>query len=369
MLHLRLRIVAAASLRGRFAAALVVALCLVTSPAAASGDTSAPQNAHFGFAAGGDLHNLAPADLARYLDGVRDAHAGWVRIDLNWNVIQYRGPDSYNWAPFDRVVRGVTARGMRVLAGILYTPPWARPADTSSRVPPTQLGDYAAFVKSAVQRYEPMGVRAYEIWNEPNIAAFWSPGPEPERYAQLLKLAYAAVKSVARSATVVSGGLSPHGSYGQVDERGMNPLTFLEKMYGAGAARSFDALGWHPFNFPYGLSLARWSAWSQMSSTSPSARSILRAHGDGAKRVWATEFGFPTGSTSRDVSEAKQAQLLRKALEALRRRAWAGPAFVYSYRDSGTDDENVEQNFGVVRYDYSVKPAYMAFRAAAAVSR
>src|SRR6476620_7420767 len=162
MLHLRLRIVAAASLRGRFTAALVVALCLVTSPAAASGEASSPQNAHFGFAAGGDLHNLAPADLARYLDGVRDAHAGWVRIDLNWSVIQYRGSDSYNWEPFDRIVRGVTARGMHVLAGILYTPPWARPAGTSAVQPPTRLGDYATFVKTAVQRYAPMGVRAYE---------------------------------------------------------------------------------------------------------------------------------------------------------------------------------------------------------------
>jgi exo-beta-1,3-glucanase (GH17 family) len=106
-----------------------------------------------------------------------------------------------------------------------------------------------------------------------------------------------------------------------------------------------------------------------MSSTTPSARSILRAHGDGAKRVWATEFGFPTGSTSRDVSEAKQAQLLTQAFALLSSRPWAGPAFVYSYRDSGTDKQNVEQNFGVVRYDYSVKPAYRAFRAAAAVRR
>jgi hypothetical protein len=94
MLHLRLRLVAAASIGELFAAALVVALCLATSPAPASAERSSPQNARFGFAAGGNLHNLTAGELARYLDGVRDAHAGWVRIDLNWNVIQYRGPDS-----------------------------------------------------------------------------------------------------------------------------------------------------------------------------------------------------------------------------------------------------------------------------------
>ena len=192
--------------------------------------------------------------------------------------------------------------------------------------------------------------------------------PNVARYAQLLKLAYEALKSADPSARVLSGGLSPHGFYGQIDEEGMNPLTFLERMYTAGARRSFDALAWHPFNFPYGFGFAKWSAWSQMTRTTPSARSILREHGDGAKKIWATEFGFPTGSTSRDVSEAKQAQLLKKSLNELVRRSWAGPAFVYSYRDSGMNDRNVEQNFGVVHYDYSPKPAYLAFQRAAAAA-
>jgi polysaccharide biosynthesis protein PslG len=367
VLHLRPPFVAAAPIRGRFAATLAVAFCLLTSPAAAGVEHSS-QNSRFGFAAGGNLHNLAPAELDRYLDGVRTAHAGWLRIDVNWNVIQYSGRDTYNWEPFDSIVRGVTSRGVHVLAGILYTPPWARAAGTPSTSPPTDLAEYARFVKTVVRRYAPMGVHAYEIWNEPNVPIFWSPRPDPARYAQLLKLAYAAVKSIDRSARVLSGGLSPHGAYGQIDESGMNPLTFLERMYAAGAARSFDALAWHPFNFPYGFGFAKWSAWSQMTRTSPSARSILRAHGDGAKKIWATEFGFPTGRTPRDVTEAKQAQLLRKSLNDLVRRPWAGPAFVYSYRDSGTNERNVEQNFGVVRYDYSPKPAYRVFQSAAAAT-
>jgi len=368
VLHLRSQFVAAAPIRWRFAGALVVALCLATSPAAATVEGSSTQDARFGFAAGGNLHNLAPPELERYLDGVRAARAGWVRIDVNWSVIQYRGRDTYNWDPFDRIVRGITSRGMRVLAGILYTPPWARPVGTPATTPPTNLADYAAFAHTVAQRYGAMGVHAFELWNEPNIPIFWSPRPDPARYAQLLKLAYAAVKSADPSATVLSGGLSPYGVYGQIDKGGMNPLTFLERMYAAGAGHSFDGLAWHPFNFPYGFGFARWSAWSQMTKTNPSARSILRANGDGTKKIWATEFGFPTGSTSRDVSEAKQAQLLKKALNGLIARTWAGPAFVYSYRDSGTNNRNVEQNFGVVRYDYSPKPAYRVLQRVAAAT-
>jgi polysaccharide biosynthesis protein PslG len=399
MLHLRPQIVAAASIRAaeedavarkrsrrkrplrgrRFALAVWVGLCVATSPAAANLETPAAallplepsilthaQNPRFGFAAGGNLHNFAATDLARYLDGARAANAGWIRIDLNWHVIQYDGPTRYNWAPFDDVVKAITARGMRVLAGILYTPPWARASGTSPNYPPANPIDYASFLKAAVARYAPMGVHAYEIWNEPNIARFWAPGPDPARYTRLLKLAHAAIKTVDPSATVLSAGLSPFGSYGQRDAQHMNPLNFLEAMYAYGAAGAFDALGWHPSNYPSGLAFAGWSAWSQMSQTTRSARRIMRARGDGAKQIWATEFGYPTGSTSRDVSEAKQAQLVTDSYAALRRWSWAGPAFYYSYQDSGTDKLDLEQNFGIVRYDYSPKPSYRAYQRAAA---
>jgi hypothetical protein len=211
-----------------------------------------------------------------------------------------------------------------------------------------------------------MGVHAYEIWNEPNIAVFWAPRPNPARYAQLLKLAYVAVKRSDPSAEVVSGGLAPYGSYGESDPTHMNPLTFLERMYASGAHGSFDALGWHPSCYPYGLAFAPWSAWSQMSRTSPSARSIMKAHADGAKQIWATEFSYPTGNAAASVSEGAQAALIRKTFNALARWRWAGPAFVYSYRDDGPDRRDLEENFGVVHHDFSPKPSYRAYQRAAA---
>jgi polysaccharide biosynthesis protein PslG len=338
------------------AAAFIVGLFVATGPQAAV----VGPNSQFGFAAGGALQNLGDSELARYLDGAEAAHAGWIRIDVNWNVIQQAGPGSYDWSRFDNVVTAITSRGMRVLAGILYTPPWARAAGTEPATPPSNLDDYAAFVRTTVERYAPRGVHAYEIWNEPNVSDFWAPGPDPARYAQLLRLAYSAVKSVDPKAIVVSGGLAPYGAYGEHSASRMNPLDFLQRMYAHGAAGSFDALGWHPSNYPYGLSFARWSAWSQMSRTTPSARSIMRAHGDTAKQIWPTEFAFPTGRAPAGVDEAVQARLLTRSYAALARWRWAGPAFFYTYRDSGA------LAFGVVRRDYSAKPAYTAYRRAAA---
>jgi len=136
-------------------------------------------------------------------------------------------------------------------------------------------------------------------------------------------------------------------------------------MYANGAAGSMDAVGWHPYNYPYGLGFAGWSAWSQMAQTSPSARSVMSANGDAGKQIWATEFGEPTGTSTRAVSEATQAQFVTDSYTALKAWAWAGPAFMYSYYDAGTDPTNIENNFGIIRNDWSLKPSYTAYAAAA----
>lgn len=345
----------------------VVSTPAVTPPSSPSPAPSlSTQNGRFGFAAGGNIQNLSSTDLARYLDGAMAAHSGWIRIDINWDVIQAGGSSSYNWAPFDNVVRGTTSRGMKVLAGILYTPGWARPSGTGATTPPTDLSAYARFASTAVAHYAPMGVHAYEVWNEPNIVNFWAPGPDPARYTQMLKLAYTAIKSADSTATVVSAGLSPYGAYGDKDAQHMNPVSYLEQMYASGAEGSFDAVGWHPYNYPWGLSFANWSAWSQMAETTPSARSLMTARGDGAKQIWATEFGAPTGSTTRDLSEGAQAQLVTDSYTQLKGWSWAGPAFFYSYHDNGTNKSDLEQNFGVIHYDWTPKLSYAAYQSAAA---
>ena len=294
------------------------------------------------------------------------AHAGWIRFDLNWNVIQYNGPSSYDWAPFDNVVNAARARGIKVLGILTYTPPWARPAGSTSHTPPTDLNTFATFARAAATHFAAEGVHHYEIWNEPNISAFWTPGPDPVRYTQMLKLAYTAIKAVDPSAFVVSGGLAPYGSYGAGDAQHMNPINFLQAMYANGARTSMDAVGWHPYAFPYGIAYYNWSAWSQMNATSPSARSVMTANGDSAKQIWATEFGEPTGTSTRSVSQADQAKYVTDSYAALKGWSWAGPAFLYSFHDNGTDLTNIEQNFGVLHYDWSSKPAFGAYQLAAA---
>jgi hypothetical protein len=314
----------------------------------------------FGIAAGGRIQAEDCPDLARDVGNDVRAGARWLRIDINWAEIQNDGPLKYDWSPIDRVVKAATAQRMHVLGGIDYTPWWARPKGTTSMYGPDPV-TYAAFAAIAASHYARLGVHAFEIWNEPNMTAFWQPTPNPGAYAALLKTAYVAIKGVDPAATVVTGGTAPAPTSGG----DVSPIDFLNGIYAAGGGRFFDALGDHPYTWPIIPGERRPdSAWYQMYGTDPSLRSVMTANGDAAKKIWVTEFGAPTdGPTGSHVSGAQQAKMLTKAYKLFAGYPWAGPLFFFQGRDLGADTGTDQDFFGLTRFDFSPKPAFIAYAA------
>ena len=331
-------------------------LVLDVAPATASSPPPpAPaQGSRFGLASGGTIEWATDTDLARELDGYRSLGAGWVRFDVKWSVVeQARG--SFDWSRYDRTIAAATSRGLDVVANLAYTPAWARPSGADDdKWAPSDPADYARFARAAVARYAPLGVKTFEIWNEPNLRGFWKPAPDAARYTQLLKAAYAEMKQADPSVTVLAGAFSPAGGYhdpscGNGPTADLNALDFLERMYAAGARGSFDALAHHPYGNPQDTH--RCSAWNQMAGTSPSLRSLMVANGDGGKKIWATEFG----SQADHIGESEQAAQLAKGLQLWLGYPWAGHLMVYSYKQS-------LEGYNLVRPDWSPRPAWFAFQ-------
>jgi hypothetical protein len=230
-------------------------------------------------------------------------------------------------------------------------------------------------------------VRAYEIWNEQNLYYEWGGRGgklNAGRYVEMLRLAYNAVKSVDPGAVVISGALTPTGVNDgdiAIDDR-----LYLEQMYQAGLARYCDAVGAHPsgYNNPPD---ADWRTYSDPAApsfkghpsfffrgTMESYRNIMVKYGDGGKRIWATEFGWATVENlgagpaagygyAADNTEAEQAQYLVRAYQLGRAWGWAGPMFMWNLNFapvSGKHDEKAA--FGIVRSDWSPRPAFAALR-------
>jgi polysaccharide biosynthesis protein PslG len=300
---------------------------------------------------------------ARY-DQIKAMGAKWVRFGLMWRWVLPDNPTNYKWASIDPVVKGIADRGMEPLAVLSTTPSWARASgctDSEWCAPAsTRISDYAKFAAAAAKRYPQIHV--WEIWNEPNHGPWWRPAPDPVRYTALLKAAYKAIKAVNPNAIVITGGTAPAVSNG----KSMAAIEFLQKIYANGGGGSFDGVGHHPYCYDAKDTcpdlFAKWSAWSQMNDTNPSLRSLMKDHGDGNKKIWATEFGAPTGGGSRALTESQQAKMVTTAYELFRSYSWAAPILAWHKDvDRCTTSTNVECFFGLIRSNGSRKPAYDAF--------
>lgn len=95
-------------------------------------------------------------------------------------------------------------------------------------------------------------------------------------------------------------------------------------------------------------------------------------NGDGAKKIWATESGAPTANNvgtctagpNVSVSEATQAQYVKDYFKGWTEDfgSFTGPLIWFQIRDNGTDPGYYDDHFGLVRRDFSEKPAYQMFK-------
>ncbi len=285
-----------------------------------------------------------------------------IRLEVNWDWVQYGGRKSFDWSQIDRVIKSVRSAEMSVDLIIDGCPPWAAvPAaqgDTSPQ--PASPDQYAAFAADVAARYGPRGVGMFEIWNEPNNEIFWQPRPNPAAYTADLKAAYAAIKKADPSALVISGGLAPETN----DGTNINAIAFLQAMYADGAQGSFDALGYHPYSYPsLPDTYEPWSAWSQMDRTNPSIRSVMARNGDASKPIWITEVGAPSGGPD-GVGLGPQAAALTQAIHDAQTTSWIGDLYLYTWQDGGLGSSISTDWFGLLTARGTPKPAYAAVAAA-----
>lgn len=288
------------------------------------------------------LYNLSEAEVNKTLDELQALGVHDVRIAVPWAYVQQNNAQTYDWAKLDSIVNSATMRDMGVLGVISATPAWAGPILNGHPDPE----DFAAFTSAVATRYSGK-ISAYELWNEPNGVTFYSP-VSPEDYTDLLKAAYPAIKTADPDAIVIGGVL---GAVRTIPGITMSAPTFIQRMYAAGAHGYFDALSYHPYHYttPFSQGTDPDSPLEQVAVI----RALMTANGDGARQVWATEYGLPTSS----VSEAQQAAYIHDFVASWQNVDGAGPIFIYTTRDSDTGSFDDETNFGLFETDWTKKLA------------
>lgn len=308
-----------------------------------------------------NIAGYTDSQLNTFLNNFGTTNAVYIRMDIAWSVVQPTST-TWNFAPYDRIVNAIVNRGFKVLALPTYCPSWANGGYSDDKYAPTAAyaDEWATFVRRCAERYIPLGVDAWELWNEPNINAFWKPIANVANYTNIvLKPGSIALRDVASSLgktiTVLSGGMSP----AVTDGNNINEIDFVTGIYNNGGKDYFNAIGHHPYCFP--LSPYNTASYSAFQKTI-SIHDVMVANGDSSKLIWGTEFGYHTGSTSLGgVSQALQAQYLTEAYNRWSSWSYTGPLIWYAYQDIGTDPNDREQNFGLLNYNGTFKPAWQNY--------
>jgi len=346
-----------------------------------------PAVAGTGFGYGIQVHPW-DVDLNPVMNAVKSLGFGWIKAQVEWKVFE-SAKGQINWAPLDHLVNTCHAHGIKVLLSVVKAPKWARPPGDTHEGPPANFQDYADFVAAIARRYGHTKVQAIEVWNEQNLYYEWGGRGgklSAQRYMELLKLAYNAIKAVDPNIIVVSGALTPTGwNDGDI---AIDDQVYLQQMYNYGLKRYSDAIGAHPsgYNCPAD---ADWRTVQDPTAgfrgpfdsrhpsfcfrgTMEGYRNIMVANGDARKRIWVTEFGWasvdglgvppaPGYEYAADNTEQEQAQWIVRAYELGKSWGWVGVMFLWNLNFStvtGPADEKAA--FSIVRPDWSPRPAFAA---------
>lgn len=305
------------------------------------------------------------AEVDRTVALLRDSGARWVRTNVSWSGAEpRRGRYNEGWlADVDYAVAAARRAGIEVLMPISDGVPYWASADPGKVVGPDgkerwnkywrprDPAEYGRFVRYVADRYTLQGVRAFEIWNEPNLARFWPSGPSAAEYVPLLRAGFEAVKAASPGATVVLGGLS------------RSDAGYLQSVYDAGGGRWFDVAAVHPYTVADPT--VCWSSIDAFCAIETVRRTMV-ANGDAAKELWLTEYGWSSSPLAPwSVDEARQADYVAKALAKLETYPYVTKAFYYGFRNLWWEQDDPREwgaNLGLLRTDFSPKPAYYAFR-------
>ena len=246
-----------------------------------------------------------------------DTYAGWPWLEPK------RG--DWQWTALDRLIDLAGEHHVEVLLPLGLSPTWAsaRPEEPSAyghpgfAAEPADLDDWRRYVEAVVSRYAGR-VRLYEIWNEPNLPAFYS--GDVTQMLRLCRAAHDAIKRIDPGARVVSPAATTTAG-----------VAWLDRFLSAGGADCFDVVGFHLYVWP--------DPPEAIVPLVSRVQDVLRAHGIAGRPLWNTETGWyvaraqpAAGARDRPgaLSETDAAAALARAL-ILARAAGVERFYWYSW--------------------------------------
>lgn len=281
-----------------------------------------------------------------------------VRIDLNWPWIETKSGD-YDWSLYDAYAAELEKLRLRPLFILnrpnpLHGTPYdalvdgARHQGAQPPSTPSQIVAFARWAATAAERYRHLDP-IWEIWNEPDQDGFWPPKPHPGIYVTLARATCVAIKLRVPKAFVVGPAAAQMPTVWRPKKPLMQALLSDKELL-----TCLDALSLHTHRF------------GQTPETVSRDYAVLRNNYLAAwpatvprKPIVDTEWGDSVYRSG--ISEETQAlwlprMILTNLMEQVDLTNW------YCLMDTGDNDSEMEDRFGLVRSDGTLRPSFQAYQ-------
>jgi len=279
------------------------------------------------------------------------ANAGfrWVRMDFKWDATE-RERGQYDFAEYDRLLKALDDYKIHALFILDYGNP-LYDKGAPPRTPETRQV-FTRWAVAAAKHFSNRGV-IWEVYNEPNHSTFWPPKPNASEYAELALAVGRAFQTELPEEKLIGPAVS------EMD------YAFLEVCFKSGLLDYWAAVSVHPYlrSDPEAAALA----YCRLRQTMEAYRFRSGSDRDRVIPIISGEWGYSSAWPGQN--EEKQGALF--AREMLTNVANDIPISIwYDWRDDGSDPNDPEHHFGLVRNAYQpgrdqvyeAKPAYRAAR-------
>jgi beta-xylosidase len=277
----------------------------------------------------------------------------WVRLALHWMLLEPE-PGQLKLEGTDRMMALVKEAGLHSIVYMVGSPTYASSAPKggayADKYPPRDPQLYAQRIAAAAKRYPDVDV--WQVWNEPNIPAFWQPRIDPEGYAKLLLPAVKALREAAPAKPVAMAGMA---YYSQMAGR---EGLMLEELGKLGAYQLNLIVAYHPYtDEPEGGDKGSRDFLERARLINARLRSV------GVKQVWATEWGWSSYDGPKEeqpiIGEQGQAEYTLKRL-ALMAALDYDRVFLFALSDLDERAGVRDRRYGLLRENGEPKPVYHA---------
>lgn len=228
-----------------------------------------------------------------------DTYTDWSRVNPQ--------PGIWNWTNLDWLVNTAASHQTEVLYTFGKTPQWASSNPTLSTcsgmagscAPPSNLQYWDDYVMTVATRYKGK-IRYYEVWNEPNLAEYWS--GDKATLVLMAQHAYNIIKNIDPNAIVLSPPTTASAG----------GASYLDGYLAAGGGSYADVIAFH--GYIRGAASVGYPVKAEDIVTTINAyKNVLAKYNQGSKPLWDTEASWGDSTINGFTDQQKQAAYVAKA--------------------------------------------------------